>query len=90
MPCLKGADTRAARCGEQERRGRGASRTEFHDLLENLVEGLVGVGHNESTLGGAVVVEVGEDLHGDVRLARAGRAYNQRKAWVEARPDGLR
>ena len=43
---------------------------EGHDLLEELIEGHVRVGHDQRPLFGEVVVDVGDDLHGNVRFSR--------------------
>ena len=47
---------------------------ELHDLLEQLVERLVRVRHDDRALIGPVVIDVVDDLHGHVRLARARRS----------------
>ena len=60
-----------------------------HDLLEELVQSLVGVGDDEGPLLGEAVVDVGDDLHGHVGLARAWRAHDHGEAWAHACTDGF-
>ncbi len=58
-----------------------------HDLLKDLIERHVGVRHDERALLGEVVIEVRNDLHGNVRLARSRRTDNQCQPRLHARPD---
>ena len=51
---------------------------ECHDFLKELIEGLIGVGDDEGSLLWVVVIEVGDDLHGNVRLSSARGTHNHR------------
>ena len=62
---------------------------ETHDLLEELIQSLVRVRHDKGLLAGKVPVDVGDDLHGHVRLTRARRSDHQRQAGLHARLDRL-
>mmetsp|Transcript_12689 Transcript_12689/g.50712 ORF Transcript_12689/g.50712 Transcript_12689/m.50712 type:complete len:455 (-) Transcript_12689:614-1978(-) len=62
---------------------------ERDQLLEDLVQGLVGVRDEQKTLAGIVVVEEAGNLHRDVRLARAWRAHDQSESLCDARANGL-
>ena len=50
------------------------------DLLENLIQSLIGVGDNQDFLLWEIVIEIRDGLHSDVCLACAGRADHQCEA----------
>jgi hypothetical protein len=60
-----------------------------HDFLKQLVQRLIGVGDNQSTLRREVVVDVGYDLHGHISFTRTGRTNNQGQAWLHSRADSF-
>eukprot|EP00976_Prorocentrum_cordatum_P019339 392216-Prorocentrum_minimum.AAC.1 len=61
----------------------------LHDLLEEVVERVVGVRDEQRALLRAVVVQLVHDLHRHVRLASTGRAHHHGQARVRPRADRL-
>mmetsp|Transcript_4978 Transcript_4978/g.14810 ORF Transcript_4978/g.14810 Transcript_4978/m.14810 type:complete len:588 (+) Transcript_4978:1180-2943(+) len=61
----------------------------FHDLLEEVVEGRVRVGHNQRLLVREVVVEVCDDLHRNIGLACTWRPHDHGESLAHAAADGL-
>ena len=60
-----------------------------NDLLKKLVQGLVGMRNNQSPLVGEVSIDICNDLHSHVRLARARRTNDQSEAGLHTRANGL-
>lgn len=58
-----------------------------HDLFKKLVQRLVRMRHNERLLVREVVVDVRDDLYGDVRFTSAWRTDDHRQAWLHSGPD---
>ena len=54
-----------------------------------MIQSCYPLSHQSSHLLRVVVVQVGNDLHGDVRLSGAWRPHHQREAGIHTGPNGL-
>jgi len=60
-----------------------------HNLLKKLIQRLIRVCHNQSTLIGLIVVDVRNYLHGNICFARTRRTHHQSKARLHSRSYGF-